>query len=87
MEAGISPFPFHSWWKPTSAKSHKFYIPNWQDGVSSKWLHLIHLLETGKFEILISKLKMVRQPHHPEQSRRTISNDQNSKLKNTHEIE
>ena len=45
----------------TSAPSHKFSIPNWQNEMRSKWLHLIHLSETGNSEIRISKYETLAQ--------------------------
>ena len=37
-------------------------------------------IELLKLQISNYKYQMVRQAHHPEQSRRTISNDRNSKI-------
>jgi hypothetical protein len=44
--------------------------------------YLTHFPETRKPEIRISKLEMVRPAHHPEQSRRTKSNEQNTNYQN-----
>jgi len=55
----------------TSGPSHKFCIPNWQNEMPSKCLHLIHLSETEKSEIRISKLE-------------TNSNNRNANDQNGH---
>ena len=55
-----------------------FFIPPCVNAhTASEWW----LVTCRKFEIRISKSEMVRQAHHPERSRRTNSNVQNTKLK------
>ena len=46
----------------SSAPSHKFRIPNWQNNMLSTWLHLIHLSETGKSVLFSRRKPQIRIP-------------------------
>ncbi len=68
---------------PSSTPSHKFCVPNWQNEMSSKWLHLIHLSETGNSVLFSRRQPQIRISKLVLFSRRkpqTNSNDQNLKI-------